>query len=69
MQNCDYVEQRDALIPRAVAHANKIAGSNPQSNEGRDAWNRVYHAKMSDLARPLTSGEPEQKTKAVTGRA
>lgn len=67
MQNAEYVAQRNALIPSAVAFANKKAGANPQSNEDRDAWNRVYHAKMNDLARPLTSN---QRTRAVIkGRA
>jgi hypothetical protein len=69
MQNCDYVARRDALIPRAVAHANRAAGSNPQSNTDRDAWNRAFHGKMNDLARPLTTGEAVQRTKAVKGRA
>ena len=67
MQNAEYVAQRNALIPSAVAFANKKAGVNPQSNEDRDAWNRAYHSKMNDLARPLTSG---QTTSAVIrGRA
>ena len=67
MQNTEYVAQRNALIPSAVAFANKKAGVNPQSNEDRDAWNRVFHAKMNDLARPLTSN---QRTRAVIkGRA
>ena len=67
MQNAEYVAQRNSLIPSAVAFANKKAGSNPQSNEDRDAWNRVFHAKMNDLARPLTSN---QRTRAVIkGRA
>ena len=57
MQNCDYVARRDALIPSAVAHANKAAGANPQSNADRDAWNRAYHSKMNDLARQLASCE------------
>ena len=67
MQNAEYVAQRNALIPSAVAFANKKAGVNPQSNEDRDAWNRVFHAKMNDLARPLTS---DQRMRAVIkGRA
>ena len=67
MQNAEYVVQRNALIPRAVAYANKAAGNNPQSNTDRDAWNRAFHGKMNDLARPLTAG---QRTRAVTkGRA
>ena len=67
MQNAEYVAQRNALIPSAVAFANKKAGNNPQSNEDRDAWNRVFHAKMNDLARLLTSNE---RTRAVIkGRA
>lgn len=53
MQNADYVAQRNALIPRAVAHANKAAGANPQNNAGRDAWNRAYHSKMNDLAQKI----------------
>jgi hypothetical protein len=69
MQNCDYVARRDALIPRAVAHANRAAGTNPLNNDDRDAWNRAFHAKMNDLARPLTTGEAIQRTKAVKGRA
>ena len=67
MQNAEYVAQRNALIPSAVAFANKKAGGNPQSNADRDVWNRVYHAKMNDLARPLTS---DHITRAVIkGRA
>lgn len=67
MQNAEYVAQRDSLIPRAVSHANKAAGSRPQNNADRDAWNRAFHAKMNDLARPLTSG---QRARAVIkGRA
>ena len=53
MLNADYVAQRDALIPRAVAHANKAAGANPQSNTDRDAWNRAYHSKMNDAFGPF----------------
>ena len=67
MQNAEYVAQRNALIPSAVAFANRKAGKNPQSNEDRDAWNRAFHGKMNDLAQPLTSG---QRTRAVIkGRA
>ena len=67
MQNAEYVTQRNALIPSAVAFANKKAGANPQSNADRDTWNRAFHGKMNDLARPLTSG---QRTRAVIkGRA
>ena len=51
MQNAEYVAQRNALIPSAVAFANKKAGVNPITNAERDAWNRVFHAKMNDLAR------------------
>ncbi len=51
MQNTEYVAQRNALIPAAVAFANKKAGKYPQSNDERDAWNRAYHGKMNDLAR------------------
>jgi hypothetical protein len=69
MQNSEYVEQRDALIPRAEAHANRIVGANPQSNADRDVWNRAFHGKMNDLARPLTSGETGQRARAVKGRA
>jgi len=53
MQNAEYVSQRNALIPSAVAHANKEAGANPQSNLDRDAWNRAFHCKMNDLARTI----------------
>ena len=67
MQNAEYVVQRNALIPAAVRHANKAAGANPQSNAERDAWNRAFHRKMNNLARPLTSG---QRARAVIkGRA
>jgi len=51
MQNTEYVAQRNALIPSAVAFANKKAGKNPQSNDDRDAWNRAFHGKMNDLVR------------------
>jgi hypothetical protein len=64
MQNAEYVEQRNALIPSAVAHANRIAGANPQSNADRDVWNRAFHGKMNDLARPLTSGESDRRGRA-----
>ena len=66
MQNAEYVAMRNALIPSAVAFANKNAGVNPQSDEDRDAWNRAFHSRMNELARPLTSS---QTTRAVTGRA
>ena len=56
MQNAEYVKQRNALIPSAVAFANKKAGKNPQSNDERDAWNRAYHGKMNDLARTISVG-------------
>jgi hypothetical protein len=69
MQNCDYVAQRDALIPAAVRHANKAVGANPQSNTDREAWNRAFHTKMNDLARPLTAGKSVQRTRTVKGRA
>ena len=65
MQNCDYVVQRDALIPRAVAHANKAAGANPASSAGRDAWNRAYHAKMNDLARSLAPRDADKNGRDV----
>ncbi len=65
MQNCDYVAQRDALIPRAVRHANKAAGANPATSAARDSWNRAFHGKMTELARPLTAS---QRT-AIKGRA
>jgi len=51
MQNAEYVVQRNALIPSAVAFANKKAGVNPITNAERDAWNRVFHEKMNELAR------------------
>jgi hypothetical protein len=54
MQNCDYVARRDALIPAAVAHANRAAGANPLNNDDRDAWNRAYHSKMNQLAQTLS---------------
>ena len=54
MQNAEYVVQRNALIPTAVAFANKKAGKNPQSNDDRDAWNRAYHSKMNQLAQTLS---------------
>ena len=57
MQNAEYVSQRNALIPSAVAHANRIAGANPQSNDDRDTWNRAFHGKMNDLARTITAHE------------
>ena len=67
MQNAEYVAQRDALIPRAVRHANKAAGANPQSSADREIWNRAFHGKMTELARPLTAG---QRTRtAIKGRA
>lgn len=59
MQNAEYVAQRNALIPSAVAFANRKAGANPQSNENRDAWNKAFHAKMNDLARSIPLSNPE----------
>ena len=56
MQNAEYVAQRNALIPSAVAFANKKAGKNPQNNDGRDAWNKAFHTKMNDLARSISVG-------------
>jgi len=53
MQNAEYVTQRNALIPSAVAFANKKAGANPQSHADREAWNKAFHAKMNDLARTI----------------
>ena len=56
MQN-EIMWHRETHSSRArSAHANKAAGANPQSNADRDAWNRAFHGKMNDLARPLTSG-------------
>jgi hypothetical protein len=54
MQNAEYVAQRNALIPSAVAFANRKAGKNPQNNDDRDAWNRAYHSKMNELAQTLS---------------
>jgi hypothetical protein len=54
MQNAEYVAQRNALIPSAVAFANRKAGKNPQGNDGRAAWNRAYHSKMNELAQTLS---------------
>ncbi len=51
MQNAEYVKQRNALIPSAVAFANQKAGANPLTNDDRDAWNRAFHGKMNELAR------------------
>ena len=56
MQNAEYVAQRNALIPSAVAFANKKAGKNPQNNDDRDAWNKAFHTKMNDLARSISVG-------------
>ena len=55
MQNAEYVAQRNALIPSAVAFANKAAGANPVTNPERDAWNRAYHAKMDELAKTIVN--------------
>lgn len=67
MQNADYVEQRNALIPGAVAFANKKAGVNPTTNPERDAWNRAFHTKMNELARMFISNKDDTST--VRGRA
>ncbi len=69
MQNAEYVAMRNALIPSATAHANRVAGANPLSNEDKDAWNRAFHGKMNDLARPLTTGVWGQRGGTVKGRA
>lgn len=60
MQNAEYVAQRNAFIPSAVAFANKKSGANPQSSADRDAWNRAYHAKMNELARSLNPRKTEK---------
>jgi len=66
MQNTEYVAQRNALIPSAVAFANKKAGANPQSNAGREAWNKAFHAKMDELSRSLTGRSMKE---CIAGRA
>ena len=68
MQNRDYAAQRDTLIPRAVAHANRAAGVNPRSRASRASWNRVFHAKMNELAREITprpSFIPDRKERMI----
>ncbi len=67
MQNADYVQQRNGLIPAAVNYANRIAGINPVSNAERDLWNRAFHGKMNDLARVFIPGE--EKARTIRGRA
>lgn len=54
MQNYDYAAQRDSLIPRAVAHANRAAGIRPRSSAARASWNRAFHLKMNELAREIS---------------
>jgi lysophospholipase L1-like esterase len=55
MQNNDYIEKRNALIPEALAHADVVAGEEPKST-GTDhfnwsaTWNTAFHTKMNDLA-------------------
>ncbi len=51
----DYVAQRNALIPSAVAFANKKEGVNPVTNPERDAWNRAFHSKMNELAKTIVN--------------
>ncbi len=68
MQNCDYAAQRDSLIPRAVAHANRAAGIRPRSRAARASWNRVFHLKMNELARTIpqrSSFIPDRKERMI----
>lgn len=54
----EYEKQRDALIPKAVKHANAVCGIVPgkgrtgnQTFDISTKWNRAYFGKMDELAR------------------
>ena len=50
----EYEIARNALIPEAVAYADRVVGKilirGAVMTEQAELWNRVYHAKMNELA-------------------
>lgn len=62
--DCDYVDERDALIPEAEARANREAGprpagtrdENPECEVWAKRWNTLFHAHMDALWRGLKRG-------------
>lgn len=58
MTNKDYELKRDALIPKAVKHANKKHGRKANGDPTTWAWqwNKTYHEKMNKLALVLLDG-------------
>jgi len=55
MTDKEYEAARNALIPKALAKADKVAGKRPkdkkQHEEWANEWNRVYHETMNKLWR------------------
>lgn len=55
--DCDYVDARDALIPAAEEHANRLAGPRPKGTRDDspeyeawvNRWNWLFHAHMDRL--------------------
>ncbi|OGO18259.1 MAG: hypothetical protein A2Z02_07330 [Chloroflexi bacterium RBG_16_48_7] len=46
MTDLDYIEARNALIPEAIAYADRVSFPN-----GDIAWNAAYHMKMNELVK------------------
>jgi hypothetical protein len=60
LQNDEYRELRNSLIPAAEEHADKVCGPEPKKAgalgklalyEWGEEWNRVYHKEMQAKAR------------------
>lgn len=54
MENQEYIEARNALIPLAEQYANESAGPTPPAkrliSSWAARWNEFFHKKMNELA-------------------
>ena len=71
--DCDYVERRVALIPRAEAVADAVAGPAPDTRRDPTAhqpwcqtWNRAFHAEMTRLSTEAEVKHDQMATDAQT---
>lgn len=59
MDNKEYVQRREALVPRAAAFADKQVGPRPPKDKANDTedrkwgfrWNKIFHGKMEELCK------------------
>jgi hypothetical protein len=71
--DCDYLDRREALIPRAEALADQVAGPPPDGkveskahHHWSSAWNRAFHAEMSRLSADVEAKQDQLAKGAET---